>query len=231
MPSWITHIVTANKILEKIDLDRNKFIFANVMPDILNGHIVKDISKIISYEDTHFTKEINFNGINTVIPDVYKFKKMYKEKLDNPIISGYFAHLLADYYWNFYVYSTYFESMNKNKKHIKVRLNNGTACIVDWDSAVDKKQKDFKIFSDYLAVKLKDYINLSSSKLWEDIKELDELKRFKYEKKDIYNTVTYLKNIRNDDINLEEESYEIFNKEELIQKFNESVEYIIENLK
>lgn len=228
MPSWVTHIVTANKVLEKVDFDRDKFIFANVMPDILNGHIIKDISKNIPYEETHFTKAVNFNGINTVIPDIYKFKEIYKNSLDNPIISGYFAHLLADYYWNFYAYSTYFESLDKNKNHIKVKLNNGKVETVDWNSAVAIKQKDFRIFSYYLTSMLKEDIDLNSSQLWEDIKKMKE---FKYNKKDIDNTVMYLRNLKNVNIGVIQESYEIFNQKELIQKLDESVNFIIENLK
>ena len=231
MPSWITHIVTANKILDKVNLDKDKFIFANIMPDILNGHIVKDVSKIVEYEETHFVKEVNFNGINTVIPDIYKFKKIYKDRLDNPIILGYFSHLLADYYWNFYSYSTYFEKLDRDTKYVKVKLNNNRNEIMDWDSAVAKKQKDFKIFSDYLQFMLKEDINFNSLELWEDIRKLEELK---YSKQDIENTVNYLKNIRNirnNNINLRENRYDIFNQEELLQKLNESVNFIIDSLK
>ena len=231
MPSWITHIVTANKILDKVNLDKDKFIFANIMPDILNGHIVKDVSKIVEYEETHFVKEVNFNGINTVIPDIYKFKKIYKDRLDNPIILGYFSHLLTDYYWNFYTYSTYFENLDRDTKYVKVKLNNNRNEIMDWDSAVAKKQKDFKIFSDYLQSMLKEDINFNSLKLWEDIRKLEELK---YSKQDIENTVNYLKNIRNirnNNINLREDRYDIFSQEELLQKLNESVNFIIDILK
>jgi len=44
MPSWITHFVTANQIEQ--DCEKNEFIFANIMPDILEGYNLKEVSKL-----------------------------------------------------------------------------------------------------------------------------------------------------------------------------------------
>ena len=60
MPSWITHLVVANEIQTK---ERNEFIFANVMPDILEGYNVKKVSEIIRDYSTHFPKLKELNNI------------------------------------------------------------------------------------------------------------------------------------------------------------------------
>ena len=46
MPSWGIHLGIANKLSQKIEnIDKNLFMFGNVVPDINNGYVVEDISK------------------------------------------------------------------------------------------------------------------------------------------------------------------------------------------
>ena len=73
MPSWITHLVTATKLS-----NNNEYVFANLMPDILQKHIIKDISKRVNYETTHYTKIENINDIDVPIPDIDRFYRLYK---------------------------------------------------------------------------------------------------------------------------------------------------------
>ena len=48
MPSWGVHLGIANKVLKNIDnIDKNLFMFGNVTPDINNGYVIKNVSKII----------------------------------------------------------------------------------------------------------------------------------------------------------------------------------------
>ena len=223
MPSWITHIATANSISERINIkDESEFLFANVAPDILEGHIITDISKKMPYEITHFAKVVERNGIIVPLPDIEKFRKMYKSKLKNTFILGYYTHLLTDYFWNDYCYTNYFSMYDKTKNLIKVKQLDGSEKIETWHESVAEKQKDFRIFTKYLQKKININDNFDEGKLLEDCKE------FSITKSDISNTVNYLKNIKN--IEIEQEDYTIFSEEVLKQTFNDSVDFIVEKI-
>ena len=61
MPSWGIHLGIANKLSQKIEnIDKNLFMFGNVVPDINNGYVVEDISKIIPHKITHYDGEKDF---------------------------------------------------------------------------------------------------------------------------------------------------------------------------
>ena len=56
MPSWGIHLATAKKVLEKINIeDENDFIFGNILPDIENGYLFRDVSHIVSHPITHYS--------------------------------------------------------------------------------------------------------------------------------------------------------------------------------
>ena len=63
MPSWGIHLEIANRVSNKIeDVDKNLFMFGNVMPDINNGYVIRDVSKIIAHKITHYDGEQDFKG-------------------------------------------------------------------------------------------------------------------------------------------------------------------------
>ena len=99
--------------------EENEFIFANIMPDILEGYNVQEVSKIVRDYQTHYPKKQEINGITIPVPDIQKFKEQYREKLQNPIIKGYYCHLLTDYYCNTYTYENYFENYKKEEDLVK----------------------------------------------------------------------------------------------------------------
>ena len=46
MPSWAIHLGVTTKINEKIKLsesEKNIFLLGNILPDILNGHVIKNM--------------------------------------------------------------------------------------------------------------------------------------------------------------------------------------------
>ena len=224
MPSWITHLVTAKKI--KHQEEENEFIFANIMPDILEGYNVQEVSKIVRDYQTHYPKKQEINGITIPVPDIQKFKEQYREKLQNPIIKGYYCHLLTDYYWNTYTYENYFESYKKEQDLVKIRLNKGEEKILKWDEAVRIKQRDFKNFTNYLKDKEKITIPYYDPKIREYSKDLIE---FEYTEADIKNTIFSIqKMLKNQE--KEEKEYQLFTKEELVKKLEESVLFIEEKL-
>lgn len=224
MPSWITHLVTAKKI--KYQEEENEFIFANIMPDILEGYNVQEVSKIVRDYQTHYPKKQEINGITIPVPDIQKFKEQYREKLQNPIIKGYYCHLLTDYYWNTYTYENYFESYKKEQDLVKIRLNKGEEKIFKWDEAVRIKQRDFKNFTNYLKDKEKITIPYYDPKIREYSKDLIE---FEYTEADIKNTIFSIQKMLKSQ-EKEEKEYQLFTKEELVKKLEESVLFIEEKL-
>jgi len=224
MPSWITHFVTANQIEQ--DCEKNEFIFANIMPDILEGYNLKEVSKIVRDYQTHYPKKQEINGITIPVPDIQKFKEQYREKLQNPIIKGYYCHLLTDYYWNTYTYENYFESYKKEQDLVKIRLNKGEEKIFKWDEAVRIKQRDFKNFTNYLKDKEKITIPYYDPKIREYSKDLIE---FEYTEADIKNTIFSIQKMLKSQ-EKEEKEYQLFTKEELVKKLEESVLFIEERL-
>lgn len=224
MPSWITHLVTAKKIKQKDE--ENEFIFANIMPDILEGYHVQEVSKIVRDYQTHYPKKQVIHGITIPVPDIETFQEHYQRKLQNPIIKGYYCHLLTDYYWNTYTYENYFENYQKEENLVKIKLNKGEE-ILKWDEAVRIKQRDFKNFTNYLKDKEKITIPYYDQKIKEYSKDLIE---FEFTDKDIKNAIFSIQAMLVTK-EKEEKEYLLFTKEELVQKLEESVVFIEEKLK
>lgn len=224
MPSWITHLVTANKVLQRVNIQKDEFVFGNIMPDILNGFTVK-VENSLHYCITHFAKTVEINGIELQIPDIQRFKQEYKKSFKNPVICGFFVHLLTDYFWNEYVYKNYFEIYDKQSNVVKLKYINGEKKILNWDNSVREKQKDFSLFAKYLYRELELNISIDSTKILEYSKEIKELY---FTRQDIENTILYLNNIK--DFMTESKDYKIFSKKEMEQKLTESIEFIMENL-
>lgn len=50
MPRWGVHLVIANKILEKkTNIDKNSFLFGNILPDLQDGYLIPDVSNIVTH--------------------------------------------------------------------------------------------------------------------------------------------------------------------------------------
>lgn len=226
MPSWITHLVTASKLDQ--EEERNEFIFANIMSDILEGYNVKDVSKIIKDYQTHYPFIENINGIDIPLPNIYRFKKEYEDKMQNPIIKGYYCHLLTDYFWNTYTYERYFEKFGKEENLVKIKLNDGKKRIVQWDEAVRTKQKDFRNFTNYLKNNEKIVVPHNSDRIK---KYSEDLKEFKFTQKDIENTMLFLQNMIHTENESKKEEYSIFTREELLTNLEDSIQFIKEKLK
>lgn len=224
MPSWITHLVTATKISKN-----NEYIFANLMPDILQKHIIKDTSKRVNYETTHYTKIEDINGIDIPMPDINTFYNTYKNEMNNPIISGYYSHLLTDYFWNEFSYKNYFKQIDQEKNLIQIKLANGEKVELLWDDAVKLKQKDFRKFTQYLHKNMKMILPVYSDKI---LKYSKALKEYSFEEKDIKNTIKYIDEYINKRIEETTQSeYQIFSEELMKSKFEESIEFIKNHIK
>ena len=149
MPTWKTHIKIAKDLLKKLDLnesDQELFLIGNILPDINNSYVVKDIKVKIDHQKTHY--------VNDEIPSYQKFYNEYKDKLNNYLVLGYFVNLYIDYFWNNYFYKKY-------------NLN------IDKDKLKKMKQNDFLVYANKFIdekISIKDYDNiLINSKLISNI--------------------------------------------------------------
>lgn len=226
MPSWITHLVTANKICEKLYVeDKNSFLFGNIMPDILNNHIVKNTNMHKEYGITHFTDDIVINGIKYAFPNFDKFFEEYKEKINNPIIYGFYVHLLTDYFWNNLSYQKYFRNHNGL---VQIQFIDGITQDYEHDSAIKVKQADFRIFTDYLKNNYEIDKILYTDDLLNLSKEISEIPLTKEDiEKTLYAVDKYIKN----KTELSKTNYRLFTQEILNSYFKESINFIIEKLK
>ena len=200
----------------------NEFIFANIMPDILEGYNVKKVSKIVKDYQSHYPTIKVINGITIPIPNINYFKKEYKNKMQNPIIKGYYCHLLTDYFWNVHTYKKYFQNYNKER-----RLVNGNKQIMHWDDAVKIKQKDFRKFTNFLKNEQKIIMPVYSDQIK---RYAEDIKEFEYTQEDIENTILFIQKM----IHIEDEKqnieYSIYTEKELINTLENSIRFIKKKL-
>lgn len=225
MPSWVTHLVTANKVCEKLDIkDKNSFLFGNIMPDILNNYIIKKTSSHVDYEITHFTNDVIINGIKYAFPNHDKFLEKYKDQIKNPVVCGYYIHLLTDYFWNKMSYETYFRERNNL---VELQLVDGTTEIYEFVPAIKVKQLDFKIFTEYLKENnLIDEINYTDN-LLQLSNKIEEIPLTKEDiEKAIYEVIRYMENKPEDT----KYTYRLFTQDILNKHLQDSINFIVEKI-
>ena len=126
MPNWKTHIEISkqlNKQLNYNDEEFELFAFGSILPDINNGHLVKDVSKIIDHKITHFVAD-NKSYMN--------FYNKYKAIIKEPLILGYYMHLYTDFSFNRNFYEHEEIKKCNNEEHSKLR---------------EMKQSDFEVYN------------------------------------------------------------------------------------
>lgn len=226
MPSWITHLVTANKLFDRLDInDKNSFLFGNIMPDILNNYIVKDTNVHRDYEITHFTAPLVINGIKYEFPNFKNFFEEYKEKLDNPVVCGFYVHLLTDYFWNKLSYEKYFRN---NNGLVEVKFLDGTTKDYKYNDAIRIKQADFRIFTEYL----KNHYVVDGISYTENLLNLSkEIVEIPLTNQDIDKTLYEVKQYLGNESEMSETNYKLFTQDILNDYLEESINFIIKKYK
>ena len=228
MPSWTIHLAIVDKVCKKVQISNdNLFAFANIMPDIFEGHKTPNPSTIAQKYSTHYPYNTVINGMKVELPDLQKFKKQYEKDFKNPIILGYYTHLLTDNYWNSTLYKNHYEMYDEEKGLLKIKMNNGATKIFSFIEIQKIKHKDLEIFSQYL----NNEANIKYPTYDEKILEYSKtLKEFTYTISDIQKTIQYIEeNIKSQKEKVEEH-YQLFTKQELIEYMNKSVQYIEEEI-
>ncbi len=128
MPNWKVHLEVAKRISKKLNLNKKEhdlFLFGNILPDINNGYLVKDVSRKIDHEITHFVMNDK--------PSYENFFDEYHEQIKEDILLlGYFSHLYVDYKFNNNFYTTYREQNIDKYPRTELRII---------------KQSEFKIYN------------------------------------------------------------------------------------
>lgn len=106
MGSRIMHLAIAKGVLAHYHIPRSPFEFGNLLPD---AHCNKQAKKA-----THFlSQKLDFNH---QLIDMQTFLRTYHGKLTEPVVLGYYVHLLADELW---LQEMYKPNMVKDNKIIK----------------------------------------------------------------------------------------------------------------
>lgn len=169
MPNWKIHLEVGkrlNKYLNYSGSEYQEFLLGNLLPDINNAYIVKDIKKRLGHSITHFDKDEDFRHH-------LAFFNKYQDKILEPMYLGYYVHLYTDYLFN----KKFYEMVEQRK------LN-----YIEKDTLRILKQHDFKVLDNkYLSNTLDiDNISLITKKI--TIEEVDLCKN------DLENVINYLNN-------------------------------------
>lgn len=223
MPSWGVHLEIADKLSTKIsDIDKNLFMFGNVVPDINNGFVVKGISKIISHKITHYDGEKDFKSYR-------KFYIKYINDIHKTIVLGNLTHLMTDYYFNNITYST--KAIWEDGKVIGVKLNTGKEIACDKETLRKIKVNDFKIYANYIYQKHQ----LPNIKYDEKMLLINKIvEEFDITKQDAEKTIEYLNNYIENKENIldkcENKEYQIFTQNEMEEITENCVKFILDFL-
>lgn len=204
MPSWEIHIQIAKRLNEKLKYKEDElqlFILGNILPDINNCHMVKEISKHLGHRVTHF-RLINDNSY---INFYEKYSGLIKE---NPLFLGYYIHLYLDYYWNKDFFKKFSPNISK-QEHDDLNII---------------KQGDFKLYSyNYYDNKIEiDNYDLI-------LKEINKIEELHITKEDLEKVVKYFEKREKEKIEYKYYTKEELDK--LLEETLIKIKEIINNLK
>lgn len=230
MPSWGIHLKLAKKINEKLNLDKDLFTFGNLIPDV-------DSDSIYRRRDSHYYTGIRFSKCpNELEIDLKKFLIDYKDRLNNPMIIGYYCHLLTDEFYNEYIYTNKW-IQDENKNVVGIKCDDGSTIDVseNFRESLKYKHSDLEKYGRYIYNTEKLFIPNDFNKILKYSKVLND--KF-YSENNIRNKINYLNNggfkefnkLSEEDIN-NKYKYSLFNQTELDNLFDDCYLYILEKLK
>lgn len=224
MPNWGEHLLIANKILKKVKINENLFLFGNILPDVQDGFLVKGISNIQPHKINHY--DINGENYDPNNKKEYEiFYEIYSKKIDNPVIMGYLAHLITDSLWNDIFYNG--KCVKENDKLIGFINKNGELIKGDKSDLRKNKQKDFGIFSSYIYKKH----NMKLPEFSLDIAQnANIIENININDNDVKKVVDYINETKMDAINKNLEM-QIFTVDELEKEIDRTAEFICSYLK
>jgi hypothetical protein len=225
MPCWTIHLGIAKKLNEELNLNEDLFYYGNILPDV---------TKTNTYtrrKSHYYDKARHSLCLEEEIIELNRFIDTYKDNLTNPLILGYYTHLLTDYYYNNQIYTRSFIPDN-NGIVTGIRLFNNEIITLEDNSRSARrefKQKDFLNYGKYLYKN--NLITLPKDKKI-IINNLKYLKPNFITKEEVIERIDYLNS--NDFIeynsNYDESLYKLFTKEEYDTIFNDCLSFIKKEL-
>ncbi len=223
MPSWITHLATANEVTKKITItNKNSFLVGNLIPDA-ERHVITDFSVYVPYEVSHYSGLKNVNGIEEKLPDIDRFMENYKNYLYNPMVLGYLTHILTDYYWN-KTTSIQCSISDGQGNFVGIKINTGDIVKCNKSERNKVKHKDFAIFANELIGKGDYTVPKYEESLLQDLKIIKEIP---FNKEDINKIIDYINNLI---YNEKVEEYTLFTKNQINVIHKNCIEFVIEYL-
>ncbi len=148
MPSWSVHLAIAKKANKELKLNEELFLYGNLIPDVDKG------TPITRYEAHYYNENLPFPTVpQEKMIDINKFLNTYKNKLNNPLILGYYAHLLTDLFYNEKIYTTKWVQDDDNNI-VGIKLKNNKVLKIDIEDKKRLKRKykhyDFELYGKYL---------------------------------------------------------------------------------
>ena len=145
MPSWSIHLAIAKRVNRKLNLDKDLFYYGNLIPDV-----DRKITPIRRSE-AHYYHHLTFPTCpKERMIDIDHFLTDYKEDLSNPLILGYYCHLLVDNFYNNEVYSNKWVQ-DEDHNIIGIRFKNGKILNIDVEDKNGKRQNINKVTLNYMA--------------------------------------------------------------------------------
>lgn len=177
MGSAVMHLCIGKKIAKKLNnSDRKEFLIGNLAPDLSK---LTNQSRYIS----HFLKKIVINDTEREVPDLDKFLKKYKDRLNEPFIQGYLCHLISDDVWFREYIPNHVVSITEDKKQILLR---------DIDDYIPYGDFRAMMYSDYNKMN-KDLFSLYKLNLKKfDNMDIDDPKMEEFEFEEIHRLIEQL---------------------------------------
>lgn len=230
MPSWGIHLKLAKKLNNKLKLDDELFTFGNLIPDV-------DSDSIYNRRDAHYYTGIMFSKCpNELEIDLEKFKEDYRNRFSNPLVIGYFCHILTDEFFNEYVYVNKW-IQNDKKNVVGVKCYDGSIIDVSdfFRRSLKFKHDDFEKYGRFIYNNEDLFIPSDINKI---LSEIDILNDKFYSAKNVRNRINYLNNGEFKEFNkftyediCDSNKYILFTKDELDKLFNDCYLYILDELK
>lgn len=226
MPSWKIHLKVASNIKEKLNIyeEKDKFMIGNVLPDMYVGHVIKNLSKNIDYEVTHYRTKSIINGGQFFLPDYEMFKNIHIENLSDSLILGYLVHLMTDYFFNKYTFTNCCMLDSKGEVcGIKTKKDEFLNC--NRKTMTKMKQEDFASYAEMINLEKCNFSYTSDI-----FDSLEKLQTFKVEKEDMLKVLNYLNALTyTQDTNVSKPLI-LFSKDKLDSMIEECSEFILNYL-
>lgn len=227
MPSWPIHLAIAKKLNQKLKIDKDLFYYGNILPDVNKRYnLNRDEAHYYGIPFSFCPKEEQI--------DINKFLNDYHNNLNNPLVLGYYCHLMTDNYFNEYIYKKCWV-LDKDNNIIGIRLKNGKIHHITKEDPKNEKRKykhhDFELYGRNICDI--DAVPKDKEKIYNNIKFIKHGFLTKEIVDDRFNYFhdKYLKDVK---LSLSErifkDKYYLFSREELDKVFNDCYKYILNEL-